>query len=168
MSSGKAIWATGAGLTVGENSRGYTKSVATTALGHVITAFDERDDKGAWQGKLAKFDGSSGAKVWGVSYGTMYGDYGLAVEGDPIDEVAYVTGKLVGTDVDPFGTGTNLTATKGDVVIAALDVSGADGPSPSGSSKSAEVQALRSSPMAITCTSPAPSLPAHGRLAPAP
>ena len=128
MSSGKAIWATGAGLTVGENSRGYTKSVATTALGHVITAFDERDDKGAWQGKLAKFDGSSGAKVWGVSYGTMYGDYGLAVEGDPIDEVAYVTGKLVGTDVDPFGTGTNLTATKGDVVVAALDVSGADGP----------------------------------------
>lgn len=128
MATGKTIWATDAGLIVGDGKRAYTKSVAATAAGHVITTFDERDADGAYQGKVVKFDGSDGTKVWEVAYDSVYGPYGLAIESDPSDEVAYISGTLKGTDVDPFVTGSPLTSSRGDALVAALDVSAASGP----------------------------------------
>ena len=125
MDSGKAVWATDQGLTSSDGNRYYVRTVATTAAGHVLATSDERIEN-VYYGKLIKFEGTSGAKVWDVTYDSVSYMYG--VEGDADTEVAYVTGILKGTDVDPFVTGTNLTATKGDAVVAALDVSGADGP----------------------------------------
>ena len=125
MDSGKAVWATDEGLKPGDGNRYYVRTVATTAAGDVLATSDERIDN-VYFGKLLKFEGTSGAKVWDVTYDSVSYMYG--VEGDADTEVAYVTGILKGTDVDPFGSGTALTSAKGDAVVAALDVSGADGP----------------------------------------
>ena len=125
MDSGKAVWATDEGLISDEGNRYYVRTVATTAAGHVLATSDERFDN-VYSGKLLKFEGTSGAKVWDMTYDSVSYMYGL--EGDADTEVAYVTGKFQGTNVDPFGTGTALTSTNGDAVVAALDVSGADGP----------------------------------------
>ena len=126
MNLGKVLWATDAGLTVKASSRAYIRDVATTKAGHVIHSFDERDSKSVYLGQLTKYNGSTGTKVWekkDMSLSEMN-----SLDGDSTDEVVYVTGTLKGTDIDPFRTGTNYTATKGDVFVAALDVSGTDGP----------------------------------------
>lgn len=66
MASGKAVWATDAGLTT-DGDRFFVRAVATTAAGHVLTSSDQRDDgERSYKGKLAKFDGATGAKVWDV------------------------------------------------------------------------------------------------------
>ena len=66
-------------------------AVATTAAGHVLATSDERVGR-SYQGKLVKFDGASGAKLWDTTYDSVSYLYG--VEGDAADEVAYVTGKV--------------------------------------------------------------------------
>lgn len=129
MNTGKALWATDAGLTVPEGNRYYSRDIATTKAGHVIHSFDERVYVGKtsfYQGQLTKYAGADGTKVWEAEYESVYSMN--SVDGDSTEEVVYVTGILKGTDVDPFGTGTALTATKGDAVVAALDVSGSTGP----------------------------------------
>ena len=130
MSTGKALWATDAGLTVPVTSdRASSYDVATTKAGHVIHSFDERYEVSgsrAYTSQLTKFDGTAGTKLWEVEYTSVQPIASL--DGDSTDEVVYVTGTLEGTDVDPFGTGTPLTATRGDAFVAALDVSGTSGP----------------------------------------
>ena len=125
MNTGKALWATDAGLTVAEGNRYYTRDIATTKAGHVIHSFDERVGS-VYKGQLTKYAGADGTKVWEAEYESVYSMN--SIDGDSTEEVVYVTGILKGTDIDPFRTGTNLTATKGDAVVAALDVSGGDGP----------------------------------------
>jgi len=90
----------------------------------LVTGEDDTDD--AEKGMLLKYDGTSGAMVWSKSYDSLRGLDGAEADADT--ETVYVTGKLTGTGVDPFGTNDPLTASQGDAIVAALDVSGNDGP----------------------------------------
>ena len=125
MASGRAVWATDAGLTtVSDSNRYYVRTVATTAAGHVLATSDERVGR-SYRGKLAKFNGANGAKVWNTTWTSVTYLYG--VQANTNSEVAYITGKVTGSNVDPFGTGP-MTSSRGGSFIAALDVSGSAGP----------------------------------------
>jgi hypothetical protein len=122
MATGKAMWATDEGLNTPED-RFYVRAVATTAAGHVLATSDERGK--VYKGKMVKFDGTTGAKVWDITLDSAWNFYGL--EGDAAEETAYLTGYFKGTDVAPFSTKTNFTG-KGDAFVTAIDVSGSSGP----------------------------------------
>ena len=132
MTTGKALWATVDGLTVPETSdRASSYDIATTKAGHVIYSFDERHPGRKYTSQLTKFDGTDGTKLWEVEFTSVRSGVQpiRSLDGDSTDEVVYITGTLKGTDVDPFGTGTNRTSNKqGDAFVAALDVSGTSGP----------------------------------------
>ena len=124
MNTGKALWAT-----LAEGDRYYAGDIATTKAGHVIHSCDKRVYVGGdstTKGQLTKYAGADGTTVWEAKYESVSSMN--SVDGDSSEEVVYVTGTLKGINVDPFGTGTALTATKGDAVVAALDVSGSIGP----------------------------------------
>ena len=120
MATGKALWATQDGMT-SPAGRQYANAVATTASGDVVVMGYQR--RGA--GRMAKYDGSTGAKVWMEDFVDLY-EMNLEIVG----ETAFVTGTFEGVGVTKYGG--NLTSCKdgedGSAFIASFDMSGTDGP----------------------------------------
>eukprot|EP00964_Phaeocystis_antarctica_P065736 scaffold39695_cov67-Phaeocystis_antarctica.AAC.7 len=120
MATGKALWATNEGMT-SPAGRQYANAVATTASGHVVVMGYQRRAAG----RMAKYDGSTGAKVWMEDFVDLT-EMNLEIVG----ETAFVTGTFEGVGVTKYGG--NLTSCKdgkdGSAFIASFDMSGTDGP----------------------------------------
>ena len=85
------------------------------------------EGRGDGKGRLLKYDGTNGAIVWSKIYDSFSDPNGAEADADT--ETVYVTGKLKGTGIQPFSTNAPLTTSSGgDAIVAALDVSGNDGP----------------------------------------
>ena len=120
MATGKALWATNEGMT-SLAGRQYANAVATTASGHVIAT--GYANKGA--GRMAKYDGTTGAKLWMEDFEDLY-EMNIEIVG----ETAFVTGTFTGAGVTKYtGSLTSCDDGKGgSAFIASFDVSSATGP----------------------------------------
>jgi hypothetical protein len=116
VTTNKAVWASSAMLrtqcasgSADCTASGQGGSVSTTSAGHVVatslyselTATSRRASSNG-NGRLFLINGNNGNKVWEKDFGAA----ALAYNSEVIGEKAYVIGKVSGTNIDPFGTGT--------------------------------------------------------------
>lgn len=95
----QADWAVAPGQT--PDGRNYIRKIATDTQGHIIASGDKRPAR-AYQGRLMKINGVTGAVEWlNDNYVGAEYFYALAVKG--VD--SYVGGRVDGTEIDPFGLG---------------------------------------------------------------